>query len=197
MRAMSIGEPNSWQLGRTLFFISLMLVAGGLVSLSFTYLPRVLEEPHLFALLFSLGSVSAVGALAMRTGPSVFVQSRLTRAERPFTAIYATALLGTLHGAVSQSYLSTVFFAAAQFAVLMCRLEGLISLHDGRERGSGPPSGAACASCGSRQWNTMLQTKHQHDAYSTRFESLNYDEVSSDLQRNRSEVRAAICHGHG
>lgn len=187
MKSMTIGEHTPWQWARTLYFVSLLLTACGLVALSFTFFPRVVEEPHLFALLFSLGSLSAVGAFAMRTGPSKFATSRFTRAERPFTAIYVLALLGTLHGAVSQSYLSTIFFAAAQFAVFMCRLEGLVSLNDGRNGRNGrPQSGAACASFGSSQWETLLRTKNLHDAYSTQFESLNYDEVSSDLEKKRA-----------
>ena len=173
MKSMTIGAHTTWQWARTLYFVSLLLTASGLVALAFTFLPRVVEEPHLFALLFSLGSLSAVGAFAMRTGPARFVASRSTRAERPFTAIYILALLGTLHGAMSQSYLSTIFFAAAQFAVFMCRLEGLISLNDGRNGRNGrPQSGAACASCGSNQWETLLRTKKLHDAYSSSFESL-------------------------
>jgi hypothetical protein len=188
MRSMSIGERRTFQWARTLYFVSLLLTAGGLVALSFSFLPRILEEPHLFALLFSLGSVFTVGAFAIRTGPSRFALSRSTRTERPFTAIYFLALLGTLHGAVAQSYLSTLFFAAAQFAVFMCRLEGLIRLHDGRERhGHRSPGDTACASCGSSQWNTLLRTKNLHDAYSTQFESLNYDEVSSDIEKKRAE----------
>ena len=169
-----------------------------MVSLSFSFLPRVLEEPHLFALLFSLGSVSAVIAFALRTGSAAFLQSRSTRAERPFTAFYIIAVLGTLHGAVTQSYLSTLFFAAAQFAVFMCRLEGLINLDNRRVSRSGgsaePPSAGACGSCGRRQWDTRLETKSHRKAFAARFESLNYDEVSSDLERNN---RAQEDGSHG
>ena len=183
MKSMGVGQAApakrpTW--ARTLFFAALLLLSLGTCGLSFTFLPRILEEPHLFALVFSLGSVAAVSAFALRTGPARFLRSRLSRSERPFTAIYLVALLGTLHGAASQYYLSSVCFAAAQFAVFMCRLEGLISLEHGRHDHSG---GVAYARAGRPRWKTLLRTPHIHDPYSVKFESLDYDDVTSDLAR--------------
>ena len=57
---------------RTLFFAALLLLALGTCGLSFTFLPRILEEPHLFALVFSLGSVAAVSAFAFSSADPSF-----------------------------------------------------------------------------------------------------------------------------
>lgn len=66
-------------------------------------------------MLFSLGSLMAMGSVAMLRGPGTFVAQLVAPGQRVFSACYLGSLLGTLYCAcVLRVTLATAFFGVIQ-----------------------------------------------------------------------------------
>lgn len=99
-------------------------------GLSALYAPLLLLYARKFALLWSLGSVFAIGALAMLRGP---VKLLYGVPRSPPALAYLTALMGTLYAALSlQSTVLTAIGATVQVLVI---LGAVISLLPGGAAG--------------------------------------------------------------
>lgn len=93
-------------------------------GLSALYAPLLLLYARKFALLWSLGSLFAVGALAVLRGPSKLLYGLPTS---PAAAAYLTALGGTLYAALSlQSTVLTALGAAVQVALIVASVVSLL-----------------------------------------------------------------------
>ncbi|XP_043928000.1 vesicle transport protein SFT2C [Protopterus annectens] len=91
-------------------------------GLALLYAPLLLLRARKFALLWSLGSLFALAAVALVRGPS-----RLLAFPSPAGAVYATALLGTLYAALSlQSTVLTTLGAAVEIAAVAVYVVGFI-----------------------------------------------------------------------
>ena len=183
MKSMGVGSQG-WRQPTAVdmaYYNTLLGLAGCCFAVSFSYLPVLIIEPHGFGLSFSAGSLAAMMALATRSGRIEFLAARCTPSEMPFTVTFCLAVVGTLLGAATASYLLSLVCAAAQFAVLSCRWE---QLHGGIRRGVRGPSrgGTGLVGRARTQWNTILRTPSQYNAYAMKYESLNYDHVHSELE---------------
>lgn len=115
-------DESALSLSRTTrmkYFVVLLVASMGAFSVSLTFLPILPIRPQKFALMFSIASILAMGAIAMLKGPQEFLSSRLTQTELPFTVLYFGCLFGTLYGALTSSYILSVLFSAGQFSALM------------------------------------------------------------------------------
>ncbi|XP_033838351.1 vesicle transport protein SFT2C [Periophthalmus magnuspinnatus] len=93
-------------------------------GLSALYAPLLLLYARKFALLWSLGSLFAIAAVAMLRGPSKLLSGLPTS---PAAAAYLCALGGTLYAALSlQSTALTALGAAVQVAVILCAVVSLL-----------------------------------------------------------------------
>lgn len=93
-------------------------------GLSALYAPLLLLYARKFALLWSLGSLFAIGALAVLRGPLRLLYGLPTS---PAAAAYITALCGTLYAALSlQSTALTAMGAAVQVAVILGAVVSLL-----------------------------------------------------------------------
>ena len=189
MRAMGVGELNAVGFMSGLYFALLLFGATCAFVLSLSFLPDIIIEPHKFGLLFSMGSTLVLVAVATRRGRAEFVAWSCSPAELPSTAIFCVALGGTMLGALTQSYISTIFFGAAQLLLLVARGEDLLFSGDERQERR-----AGAAAYVPRQCNTFLRTKSHGSAYSSKFESLDYDEVHSELGQKRAHAGVRV-HG--
>ncbi|KAJ0012210.1 hypothetical protein NQD34_013185 [Periophthalmus magnuspinnatus] len=93
-------------------------------GLSALYAPLLLLYARKFALLWSLGSLFAIAAVAMLRGPSKLLSGLPTS---PAAAAYLCALGGTLYAALSlQSTALTALGAAVQVAVILGAVVSLL-----------------------------------------------------------------------
>lgn len=78
-------------------------------------LPVVYLKSRKFSLLFSLGSLFVLGALAMLRGPAAFVAHLMGRDRWPLSLLYLTSVFATLYCAMGlRRSLPTLFTAACQ-----------------------------------------------------------------------------------
>lgn len=93
-------------------------------GLSALYAPLLLLYARKFALLWSLGSLFAIAAVAVLRGPVKLLYGLPTS---PAAAAYLTALCGTLYAALSlQSTVLTALGAAVQVAVILGAVVSLL-----------------------------------------------------------------------
>ena len=85
--------------------------------------PQVIR-PQKFALMFSMGSVLTLAAMAMLKGPAEFLVSRTTPEQWPVSLMYSACLVGTLYGALTSSYLFSAIFSIGQASGLLWYLTG-------------------------------------------------------------------------
>merc|ERR1711865_503284 len=97
---------------RMKYFVMLAFAAGFCFMVSLTFLPIIVIRPQKFALMFSLGSICAMGAISMLKGPAEFAAAQIKPEQLPFTAMYGASLFGTLYGALTSSYIFSVLFSA-------------------------------------------------------------------------------------
>ncbi|XP_072113463.1 vesicle transport protein SFT2C [Mobula birostris] len=117
-------EPDPWlpSLSRRqrLMGFGLCLAMGLLCfGLSAMYAPFLLLRARKFALLFTLGSLSLLGSLALLRGPGNQLRLLASRDHLPFTAAYMGSLLATLYAALAlQSTALTAVAATFQLVAL-------------------------------------------------------------------------------
>eukprot|EP00931_Biecheleriopsis_adriatica_P036823 TRINITY_DN21168_c0_g1_i1.p1 TRINITY_DN21168_c0_g1~~TRINITY_DN21168_c0_g1_i1.p1 ORF type:complete len:353 (+),score=95.49 TRINITY_DN21168_c0_g1_i1:43-1101(+) len=101
-------------------FASIFVLGMFLISASLSYLPILVIAPQKFALLFSFGSVTMLGSFAVLKEPRALAADFLQKSRLPFTASYATGLLGTLVATlVLKSYLLTALCGLMQAVALL------------------------------------------------------------------------------
>ena len=124
------GDKSTSSLSRAVrfkWFVMLAVAAGCCFLLSLTFLPLAPIRPHKFALLFTMGSILAMAAMAMLRGPADYARSLLQRDKLVFTATYVGTLLLTLYAAlIAKSYVLVILSSALQFGVLGWQTCGLI-----------------------------------------------------------------------
>lgn len=114
LRAMVVSPSKLAQFG------GVFLLGMFLVSMSLSYLPLLPVSPQKFALLFSFGSMTLLGSFAILQGLDGFTKGLLEREKLPFSASYATGLIGTLVATIlMRSYLLTAVFGVLQAVALL------------------------------------------------------------------------------
>jgi len=112
---MGMGYRRRFQL-----FVCALLLSILFFGLAFMVgLPTLVLRPHKFAVSFTLGSLSFMGAFAMLKGPSAHLKSMITRERLPFSILYVGSMLMTLYACIGmRSYIFAVLFSALQITAL-------------------------------------------------------------------------------
>eukprot|EP00038_Savillea_parva_P010776 m.192682 g.192682 ORF g.192682 m.192682 type:complete len:202 (+) comp18720_c0_seq1:387-992(+) len=111
--------PSMSRKDRLLAFVGLSSMGILCFALSFLLLPVVVIKARKFALLFSLGSLSALGSVAMLRGPATFAGYMFSKERMVLSAAYVLSLLLTLYSAMGmRRTVPTVFCATFQILIL-------------------------------------------------------------------------------
>merc|ERR1712151_1023070 len=98
-----------------------------LISMSISFLPLLPIKPQKFSLLFAMGSMTMLGAVAWLRGFRSFAGIAIQRDKLPFSLAYASGLLGTFWATlIARSYLMTSLFAFLQFVGLLYFLASFV-----------------------------------------------------------------------
>eukprot|EP00558_Chaetoceros_sp_UNC1202_P010954 CAMPEP_0197248712 /NCGR_PEP_ID=MMETSP1429-20130617/42041_1 /TAXON_ID=49237 /ORGANISM="Chaetoceros sp., Strain UNC1202" /LENGTH=171 /DNA_ID=CAMNT_0042710039 /DNA_START=54 /DNA_END=566 /DNA_ORIENTATION=- len=79
-------------------FCALLILSAVFFALGFFVgLPMILARPQKFALSFTCGSLTFMGSFAILRGPKAHIMSMVTQERLPFTFIYVSSMVATLH----------------------------------------------------------------------------------------------------
>eukprot|EP00035_Acanthoeca_spectabilis_P005766 m.117251 g.117251 ORF g.117251 m.117251 type:complete len:202 (-) comp13178_c0_seq1:2604-3209(-) len=119
--------PSLSRKERILAFVLLSALSAICFGLSFMLLPVVVIKARKFALLFSIGSLSALGSVAMLRGPSAFFAYMFSKDRAVLSSLYVLSLFLTLYCAMGlRRTIPTVFCATFQMLILGRFLLGYI-----------------------------------------------------------------------
>mmetsp|Transcript_24767 Transcript_24767/g.64496 ORF Transcript_24767/g.64496 Transcript_24767/m.64496 type:complete len:205 (+) Transcript_24767:109-723(+) len=111
--------PSMSRKDRVLAFVGLSAFALICFGLSMMLLPVVVIKARKFALLFSLGSLSAQGSVAMLRGPASFFGYMFSKEKAAVSGAYLGSLLLTVYCAMGlRKTIPTVFCATLQLLIL-------------------------------------------------------------------------------
>lgn len=89
------------------------------MMLSLFALPFIVISPEKFSILFALGCICFLSAIALWKDPATFVRSLMKKDKLPYTGGYFLSLIGTFWAAYSlDSYIFSMIFAIAQVLYL-------------------------------------------------------------------------------
>ena len=78
-------------------------------------LPFLLVSPHKFSLLFAIGSICYLSAIALLRDPATFAYSLIKKEKLRYTAAYVVSLVGTFFfSLVAHSYIFSMIFVIFQ-----------------------------------------------------------------------------------
>ena len=82
---------------------------------SYLWLPIIYLKARKFALLFTLGSLSMLAAMALLRGPTAFCRHLLSSSRVLFIVVYLATMIGTLYCAMGlRKTVPTIICASAQ-----------------------------------------------------------------------------------
>mmetsp|Transcript_29343 Transcript_29343/g.77547 ORF Transcript_29343/g.77547 Transcript_29343/m.77547 type:complete len:359 (-) Transcript_29343:103-1179(-) len=100
-------------------FLSIFLTGLLLIFISLNFLPMLLLSPHMFALFFTLGSVTIMSSFFALAGRA-FARELFQPRKLPFSLAYIASLIGTLWATlIRHSYVLTAMFSLVQASSLL------------------------------------------------------------------------------
>merc|ERR1712032_107161 len=101
-------------------FIGILLTGFILLIISFNFLPMLLIKPQMFALFFTMGSMTTLSSFIVLSSPWAFAQQMMQSRKLPFSVAYIVGLVGTLWATLIQrSYIFTAVFVIVQALALL------------------------------------------------------------------------------